>query len=81
MGRAYKQRKLKKTRRVKVRSKSVKSRASLEKEKKRIKPWEYLLFAAALAFGILAIVFFARTGNVTPDIEPAPTAVESPAAE
>lgn len=81
MGRSFKQRKLKKTRRVKVRSKTVKSKASREKEKKRIKPWEYVLAAATIVIAIGSIIFFAKTGNVTPDIEPTPTAVESSTAE
>lgn len=74
MGRPLKQRKLKKVRRVKV--KSIKPAVSDKKAKKTMKPWEYALFGAALLIAIGFIIFAARTGSVVPDVELTPTPVE-----
>ncbi|MCD4654485.1 hypothetical protein K8T06_11205 [bacterium] len=75
MGRSFKQRKLKKTRRLKV--KSVKPATKTAKDKKKIKTWEYFLWAGAIIIAISFIIFAARTGNITPDIEPTPTVLET----
>ncbi|HPQ40330.1 MAG TPA: hypothetical protein PLV45_08150 [bacterium] len=77
MGRSFKQRKLKKTRRVKVRSATIPSKSTAVKEKKKIKTWEYFLWGGAVIAAIIFIIFAARTGNVTPDIAPTPTVVET----
>ena len=60
MGRSFKQRKLKKVRRFKV--KSIKPAESTAKKNKRtMKTWEYFLLGGALLLAIGFIVFAART--------------------
>ncbi len=76
MGRSFRQRKLKKVRRVKVKSLKPDTTAVV-KDKKTMKSWEYFLLAGALLVAIGFIVFAARTGNVVPDTEPTPTAVST----
>lgn len=72
MGRSFKQRKLKKTRRVKVRSNSSSGKTHV-KTKKKMKTWEYVLFGGAAILAVLAVVWLAQTGNITQDAEPSPT--------
>ena len=74
MGRSFKQRKLKKTKRVKVRSKVGTSKAIQKKAKSKMKTWEYFLFGGALIVAALAVIWLAQTGNITQDIAPEPTA-------
>jgi len=76
MGRSFKQRKLKRTRRLKVKT-GKSAIQSVKKNKKKIKKWEYFLWAGAVIIAIGFIIFAARMGDVTPDIEPAPTAAET----
>ncbi|MBN1297757.1 hypothetical protein JXA80_13330 [bacterium] len=81
MGRAFKQRKLKKTRRTKVRSATVVSKSQKEQVKKKVKTWEYFLWAGAVVLAIGFIIFAARMGSVTPDPVPTPAASTAEATE
>jgi len=76
MGRSFKQRKLKKVRRTRV--KSVKPTiATGKKDKKSMKTWEYFLLGGALLIAVGFIVFAARTGSVVPEqTDQTPTVVE-----
>ncbi|MGB3976760.1 MAG: hypothetical protein WBM27_10195 [bacterium] len=79
MGRPLKQRKLKKVRRVKI--KSLKPSAPEKKSKSAMKTWEYVLFGAAVLVAIGFIIFAARTGSVVSDVESTPTPVEQSQSE
>ena len=80
MGRGFKQRKVKKVRRVKV--KSLKPAAATGvKDKKSMKSWEFILFGVALVVAIAFIIFAARTGNVIPESQATPTAAATTTTE
>lgn len=81
MGRSFKQRKVKKVRRVKVKSLKPDTTAGV-KNKKSMKTWEFFLLGGALILAIVFIIFAARTGNVVPNtVEPTPTAVSTTGSE
>jgi hypothetical protein len=78
MGRSFKQRKIKKIRRVKIKGSKPDTGAAV-KDKKTMHTWEYFLLGAALILAIVFIIFAARTGSVVPDSESTPTAVATTA--
>lgn len=78
MGRSFKQRKIKKIRRVKVKS-TKPDTGAVKKDKKSMKSWEFVLLGAALVLAIVFIIFAARTGSVIPDPEASPSPVSTTA--
>ena len=76
MGRSFKQRKIKKIRRVKVKSTKPDTGAA-KKDKKSMKSWEFVLLGAALVLAVAFIIFAARTGSVVTEPETSPTPVST----
>jgi hypothetical protein len=77
MGRSFKQRKLKKTRRVKIQRFSPGDKKS--GKKKLMKSWEWWLLGVALVFALGYIIFLGKSGSMNPAPVTTPTAAVTPA--
>jgi hypothetical protein len=62
MGRSFRQRKLKKVRRVKVQRISADGKKS---KKKTMKQWEWWLIGAAIIFALSWVIFLGKSNTIT----------------